>query len=206
MPTSACRSTATMLPRSRVRNVDPAGDLRFSPMLRLNLGVFVGLKRLFGDQPWTKKFQLRLDVSNVTDAHQKSAGRHEDAEPLPARLSRSRRANGNADPAKGHSSAPELRAAGLPYLRPSDADTAPDHGADSENINQLLNLSPRARHRRHDRSDCHPGEMCDEEPAACFLCRRARPCRHARIRGYRLRCAGRLGARLYRTETQTIST
>lgn len=54
---------------NRVRNVDPAGDLRFSPILRFDLNFNIGVNRLLGDHPWTKKLQLRLDIGNLTDAH-----------------------------------------------------------------------------------------------------------------------------------------
>lgn len=53
---------------SRVRSPNPATDLRFSPMLRLNIGATISVHHFLRDQDWTKKLQLKLDVSNITDS------------------------------------------------------------------------------------------------------------------------------------------
>ena len=56
---------------NRVRNADPAADLRFSPIVKLNIGAYVSLHHFLRDQEWTRKLQLKLDVSNIGDAHQR---------------------------------------------------------------------------------------------------------------------------------------
>lgn len=53
---------------SRVRSADPAGDLRFSPILKLNLGGYLPVHRLLPHTDWTKKLQFRVDINNLTDA------------------------------------------------------------------------------------------------------------------------------------------
>jgi len=56
---------------SRVRSADPAGDLRFSPILKLNLGGYLPVHRLLPHSEWTKKLQARVDINNLTDARQR---------------------------------------------------------------------------------------------------------------------------------------
>ncbi|MEN2785605.1 hypothetical protein ACFOKI_11670 [Sphingomonas qilianensis] len=55
---------------NRVRNADRAANLRFAAIFKLNMGVFVGLDRLLPKQDWARKLQLKIDISNVTDARQ----------------------------------------------------------------------------------------------------------------------------------------
>jgi iron complex outermembrane recepter protein len=55
---------------SRVRSDDPGADLRFLPIFRLNLGGTIAVHGLVG-QEWTRKLQLKLDVTNVTGARQR---------------------------------------------------------------------------------------------------------------------------------------
>lgn len=55
---------------SRVRNPDPAADLRFAPIFKLNASVFVSLHHFTPTQDWTRKVQVKVEVSNVTDARQ----------------------------------------------------------------------------------------------------------------------------------------
>lgn len=56
---------------TRLRNVDPAGDLRFAPYFQVTLGGYVGLQRLVGNRPWARQMQLRLDIENLTSAYQR---------------------------------------------------------------------------------------------------------------------------------------
>lgn len=56
---------------SRVRSADPAADLRFSSILKLNLGAYAGLGSLLPREKWARRLRLGLDVSNVTDARQR---------------------------------------------------------------------------------------------------------------------------------------
>ncbi|WP_375421574.1 hypothetical protein [uncultured Sphingomonas sp.] len=55
---------------SRVRNPDPAADLRYEPIFRLNASVFLSLHHFTPKQDWTRRVQVKLEVSNVTDARQ----------------------------------------------------------------------------------------------------------------------------------------
>lgn len=61
---------------SRVRNDDPASDLRFGGVFRLNLGVYMPVHRLLPHGEWTRKLQLRLDLTNVTDDRQRVTDRN----------------------------------------------------------------------------------------------------------------------------------
>ncbi|MBO9712314.1 hypothetical protein [Sphingomonas sp.] len=55
---------------NRIRSPNPASDLRFSSVLKLNLGGYLNLHRVLkGD--WSKKMQLRLDIADLTDSHQR---------------------------------------------------------------------------------------------------------------------------------------
>ena len=40
----------------------------FSPIFKLNLGGYISVHHFLQHQQWTRKMQLRLDISNVTDA------------------------------------------------------------------------------------------------------------------------------------------
>jgi iron complex outermembrane receptor protein len=56
---------------NRVRSADPAADLRFSPVFRLNMGAYVSVHHFLKHQPWTSKLQLKVEASNLTDNHQR---------------------------------------------------------------------------------------------------------------------------------------
>lgn len=62
----------------RISSEDPAADLRYAPMFKLKLGAYMPLKRIFADQDWAEKMQLRFDVDNVTDARQQVRDRNGD--------------------------------------------------------------------------------------------------------------------------------
>ena len=55
---------------NRLRGANSAANLRFSSILKLNLGGYVGLGRLLKHEKWARKLRLSLDISNVTDARQ----------------------------------------------------------------------------------------------------------------------------------------
>ncbi|MBO9621589.1 MAG: TonB-dependent receptor [Sphingomonas sp.] len=55
---------------NRVRSPDPAGDLHFSSIFKLNLGGYVALGSLLKQEKWARRLRLALDISNLTDAHQ----------------------------------------------------------------------------------------------------------------------------------------
>ena len=63
---------------SRVRSDDPDSDLRFSPILKLNLTAYVGLGALLKEQRWAKGLRLGIDVSNLTNARQRATDRDGD--------------------------------------------------------------------------------------------------------------------------------
>lgn len=54
---------------SRVRSPNPASDLRFSPIFKLNMSAYVSVHHFLKHLPWTSHTQLRLEISNLTDAH-----------------------------------------------------------------------------------------------------------------------------------------
>ncbi|HEX8446105.1 MAG TPA: hypothetical protein VF649_05770 [Sphingomonas sp.] len=56
---------------SRVRSASPVADLRFAPILKLNMGATLSIHHFTPHVAWTRKLQLKLDVSNVTDARQR---------------------------------------------------------------------------------------------------------------------------------------
>jgi hypothetical protein len=56
---------------NRVRSADPAADLHFSSIFKLEAGAYVGLGRLLKREKWARRLRLSLDVSNLTDAHQR---------------------------------------------------------------------------------------------------------------------------------------
>jgi len=55
---------------SRVRSDNPASDLFFSGIFKLNLGAYISVHHFLPKQDWTRHVQLKLDVENVGDAHQ----------------------------------------------------------------------------------------------------------------------------------------
>ncbi|MEI9928678.1 MAG: TonB-dependent receptor [Sphingomonas sp.] len=56
---------------TRVRAPDPASDLRFSSIFKLNIAAFVSIHQLLPHTEWTRHLQLRLEVQNLGDAHQR---------------------------------------------------------------------------------------------------------------------------------------
>ena len=56
---------------NRVRSAVPASDLRFFPIFKLNMSAYVAVHRFLKTEAWTRKLQLKVEVSNLTDAHQR---------------------------------------------------------------------------------------------------------------------------------------
>jgi len=56
---------------NRVLGGTNATDLRFAPIFKLNLGVFASVHHFLPRQAWTKRLQIKLEVSNITDARQR---------------------------------------------------------------------------------------------------------------------------------------
>lgn len=56
---------------NRVRSPNPASDLYFSPIFKLNISAYISLHHFMPHTAWTSHTQLRLEVSNITDAHQR---------------------------------------------------------------------------------------------------------------------------------------
>jgi hypothetical protein len=52
----------------RVRSDNPAADLYFSSLFKLNVGAFISVHHFLSKQEWTRHMQLRLDIDNVTNA------------------------------------------------------------------------------------------------------------------------------------------
>jgi iron complex outermembrane receptor protein len=55
---------------NRLRSSFASQDVHFSGLLKLDLGVYVGLGGVFPQSGWAKKLRLSLDVTNITDARQ----------------------------------------------------------------------------------------------------------------------------------------
>jgi len=45
-------------------------DLYISPLFKLNVGLFISVHHFLPKEGWTRHAQLRLDVSNITDARE----------------------------------------------------------------------------------------------------------------------------------------
>jgi len=54
---------------NRVRSDNPASDLYFSPIFKMNLSAYVGVHGLL-KKDWARNTQFRLEVSNLTNARQ----------------------------------------------------------------------------------------------------------------------------------------
>jgi len=54
----------------RVRGATPAADLHFAPIFKLNMSAFISLHHFLKTAQWTRKVQVKLSVSNITDGHQ----------------------------------------------------------------------------------------------------------------------------------------
>jgi hypothetical protein len=55
---------------ARVLGGSPASDLSFSGIFKLNVGAYISVHHFLRKQEWTQHLQLKLDVENMTDAHQ----------------------------------------------------------------------------------------------------------------------------------------
>jgi hypothetical protein len=55
---------------ARVLTGISASDLYFSPLFKLNVGLFISVHHFLPKEGWTRHAQLRLDVSNITDARE----------------------------------------------------------------------------------------------------------------------------------------
>lgn len=55
---------------NRVRSDNPASDLFFSPIFKMNMSAYVSVHHFLKKQDWTKHTQVRVEVSNVTNARQ----------------------------------------------------------------------------------------------------------------------------------------
>jgi outer membrane receptor protein involved in Fe transport len=55
---------------ARVRTDNPASDLYFSGIFKLNVSAFISVHHFLPNWKWTSHTQLKLAVENVTDAHQ----------------------------------------------------------------------------------------------------------------------------------------
>ena len=55
---------------NHVSSDDPSADLRFGPVFRLNMNAFIAVHHFLKHQDWTRKMQLKLEVSNLTDDRQ----------------------------------------------------------------------------------------------------------------------------------------
>jgi iron complex outermembrane receptor protein len=55
---------------ARVRSQNPASDLYFSGIFKLNMSVYVSVHHFLPKQEWSRHMQLKLAVENLTDAHQ----------------------------------------------------------------------------------------------------------------------------------------
>ena len=52
---------------NRVNGPTPATTLKFAPIFKMNASVFVSVHHFLPKQDWTRKLQLKLEVSNLTD-------------------------------------------------------------------------------------------------------------------------------------------
>lgn len=53
----------------RVRSGNPASDLSFSPLLKVNMSAALSVHHFLPKQKWTRHLQIKFEVENVTDAH-----------------------------------------------------------------------------------------------------------------------------------------
>lgn len=61
---------------NRIRSADPAADLRFSSVFKLNTGAYIGLGSLLPREKWARRLRVAFDVSNLTDARQQVRDRN----------------------------------------------------------------------------------------------------------------------------------
>jgi iron complex outermembrane receptor protein len=52
-----------------VRSDNPASDLFFSPLFKVNMSAAVSLHHFLRKQEWTRHLQVKVEVENVSDAH-----------------------------------------------------------------------------------------------------------------------------------------
>jgi hypothetical protein len=57
--------------RSRVRSDNPEGDLRFDGIFKFNLRAFISVHHFLRKQDWTRKLQLMVEVTDLTDSSQR---------------------------------------------------------------------------------------------------------------------------------------
>jgi iron complex outermembrane receptor protein len=62
---------------NRVRSDNPASDLYFSPIFKMNLSAYIGVHGLL-QKDWARNTQFRLEVSNLTNARQHVRNRNGD--------------------------------------------------------------------------------------------------------------------------------
>jgi len=53
----------------RVRSDNPASDLFFSPLFKVNMSAAVSVHHFLRKQEWTRHLQVKVEIENVTDAH-----------------------------------------------------------------------------------------------------------------------------------------
>jgi hypothetical protein len=53
----------------RVRSGNPASDLFFSPLLKVNMSAALSVHHFLPKQKWTRHLQVKFEVENVADAH-----------------------------------------------------------------------------------------------------------------------------------------
>ena len=49
----------------------PESTLHFSPVFKINASAFISVHHFLRKQDWTRKLQLKLEVSNLTDSRPK---------------------------------------------------------------------------------------------------------------------------------------
>lgn len=57
--------------RNRVRSGNPASDLDFSPILKINISAYANLQQVLPGEDWLHRAQLRLEIDNLTNARQR---------------------------------------------------------------------------------------------------------------------------------------
>lgn len=60
---------------NRIRTGDPADDLHFSSVLKVNFSLYLGLGGLLKEEKWARRLRLGLDVANALDTRQRVTDR-----------------------------------------------------------------------------------------------------------------------------------
>ena len=55
---------------NRVRSDNPASDLRFAPIFKLNMSAQISVHHFLRKEDWTRQMQFKVEVTNVTNARQ----------------------------------------------------------------------------------------------------------------------------------------